>query len=888
MPGVEIADRSAHPPELGRPLLRAHKALPRRRDIVDGLPPIQIPMPSPAADQPNGTTTVVSAPAPPLTPPGQVLEGFKEDSTDSLLLPVRPPEQYELEVTARLRHQFSPPTPEVTPPRASSCAQKAWVNVLLQPPVSSRTESFKTAREAFSSDEELDDSGRSTLSLQQNSRPKRSPRRSPLAKGTLSGPEVGLEKERETRSKDRHRVRHHSGFDAFDGEWTDNHRGGSPARSSQNTASSHGGDGPSERGRGFDVGGTSLKTSLTRGKSLRERVKESQEAPVSPSVERFGKDISWNLVEEKWHTSEPGNGWRMSGESTASTIEAMVIDSPPRRRRTLRHTEKKLSLRSASSPVPQSTDPSLTSSRGSQHRLIHKTARISNENRQSVVSEITLANGIMHNLSQQKPEMIPVVVIPRRRSSLKSSTPSSRNQSLTRSQGSNRRPTTAPSQTRGSVDTPRPKNRTLSESMPPSRTVDQEIRARGSSRPRIPPRSSSLSAPTSRNNSRTTSLTSESLRQHTEAMKTETQNHHSRQLDLQPPAPKVTPHLRHSMGESDHLSLQRASDVYYRSPTSAHFNHSIVSSSPGPVEISEAIAVSLFAHNNRSLLLVNQNTQFESPSVPTGRNRPLETRRNATTPASSSVCLPNDVDSPLRNPRPPPEPPVLKVIPPTPIHQRGASPQNDQEGNPNLIRRFSSVRRALGAGRRSESFPSFTWSFATRTARDRKAGKEIDRRLYPFRRPRGFWADFPDSDDERWFDGDIPAQNDGYGNGTVDNSLGITQQRTIFSDPSSSNRSINDIRRHRRDRQRSLGGLRGFGSGAYHPRSPYGRARFLPRFGLRLRFIRPRVLQERLRLLRQQRKDEKREARRMELKESIGFPVNPNSTEYSAFDSKTT
>ncbi|KAN0069633.1 hypothetical protein V8E54_011939 [Elaphomyces granulatus] len=879
MPGLEIANRSAYPPELGRPLLRAHKALPRRRDIIDNLPPIRIPLSRPAIDQPNGTTTVVSAPVLPLTPPGQVLKSFEDDPTDSPKLPMRPPERYAPEGTARLHHQFSPPTPEITPPRASSCAQKSWVNIPLQPPISSRTESFKTAREAFSSDEELDGSCRSTQSLQQNSQPRR--KRSPPRNGIRSGPEVGpLEKEREARSKSRRGMRQLSGFDTFDGEWTGNHQGGSPT-----PASSQGGDGPSEQGRrerGFDasdVGGTSLKTSLKRGKSLRERVKESQEAPVSPSVERFGEDIAWHLVEENWHTSELGNVWRMSGESTTSMIEAMVIDSPPRRRRTLRHTEKRLSLRSASSPVPQSTGPSLASSHGSQHRLTHKTARISNENRQSVVSEISLATGVMHNPSQQRPEVIPVVVIPRRRSSLKSSTPSSRNQSLTRSQGSNRRPTTAPSQTRGSVDT-RPKDRAVSESMRPSRTVDREIRAHGSGRPHVPPRSSSLSAPTSRNNSRTNSLTSESLRQHTEAMKTGVRNHHGGQPDLQPSAPKVSPHLRQSMNEPDHLSIQRGSDFYYRSPTSAHFNHSIVSSSPGPVEISEATAVSLFAHNNRSLLLVDQNAQFESRVAPTGRNRPLETPRDAGTPAGSSTCLPNDVDSPLRNPRPPPEPPMLKVIPPTPMdedRQRSAPPKNDQEGSPNLIRRLSSVRRALGAGRRSESFPSFTWSFATRTARDRKAGKDIDRRLYPFRRPRGFWADFPDSDDERWFDGDIPAQHDGHGNGIVNNSLGLSPERTIFSSPSSSNRSINDLRR----------GLRGFGNGAYRPRSPYGRVRFLPRFGLRLRFIRPRVLKERLRLLRQQRKDEKREARRMELKGSIGFPVNPDSAGYHAFDRRT-
>lgn len=535
------------------------------------------------------------------------------------------------------------------------------------------------------------------------------------------------------------------------------------------------------------------------------------------------------------------NTWRLSGCSTTSTIEAMVIELPQQVRRTLRHSGKRASLRSVSSPNPPSTRTSLESSAESQRRLVRKSARITNRDRRSISSDMA---SVTSSQLPQKLEVIPVVVIPERRSSLKASASSSRNNSKTRSQGSGRRPTTAPEGSRGTMDMPlRQRKRTMSDSMPST----SDSRGRGLGRPPVPPRSSSLSAPTSRNNSRTTSLTSESLRLHTEAMQKQP-----------PPSDPASPRIILSEDRRGSEALERLShqdDAERLRAPSFHFTQaSVVSSSPGPVEINEATAVTFFPHNNESVLLIDPKQQPESRAVQALRGRPLDAPVDAETPQQSPT--PANVDSPLKNPRPPPDPPAFKVIPPTPMDEEESRQfGEEQERSSRLSRRLGSVRRAL-SGRRQSASP---WSAS---ATNRAAGRDMDSRLHPFWQPRGFWDDIK-SDDGDPADREDSRQEEEF----VSNSLGLPQKRVIFSGPISLARRMSQRTRGHRSSHGSVG--RSLGCGIMRPRSPYQRrVRFASRMHVPVMMLRD--LQRRVRRARQLRQEAKWEARREKLKQSIG------------------
>jgi len=87
-------------------------------------------------------------------------------------------------------------------------------------------------------------------------------------------------------------------------------------------------------------------------------------------------------------------------------------------------------------------------------------------------------------------------------------------------------------------------------------------------------------------------------------------------------------------------------------------------------ELSEAQAISLFPHHNKSVLMVQHegspprssesNTAMRGPKIQLDSHGP----RPLTPPALFQPTI--EVDSPLRNPRKPPEPPAIQFIPPTP------------------------------------------------------------------------------------------------------------------------------------------------------------------------------------------------------------------------------
>ncbi|CEJ55870.1 hypothetical protein PMG11_02101 [Penicillium brasilianum] len=864
MPGVGVMGASVDVPE--RPLLRSHKALPRRGIVVP-----QIDLIQPSSPESNGTVT--AAPFPPLTPPGaNQEESMGEERTPRNINSSRSENQSTGILTPR--RLSKPPTPDVTPPRTTSI-KRPNLNHSVHLSSSSRADSFQTACESISSDGDMETPVRSrSQSASQNAK-KRVP--STNRQNARNGVSAKLKYKKETppsASQPLSETEYETGFESFDGEWMSNKTDASPTPlvaekrkpSKSRSVPKH----KTTKTSTDTLDVLHLDESLMREKNLRDRVQTMHQVAESPSMERFREDIGWPSNDEPSHVDE-AESRRLSGVSSTSTVEAMIIDSPKRAHRSLRHTEKRSSLRSASSPITRSERASTASNTDSQHRLIHKAARISEQDRRSISSDVSFSTKTTTSAPPIPADIIPVVVIPERRSSLKSG-PNSYASSKPDSQRSSRRP--PPVSSDGSMNAPRQRPRTMSDSVS-AKSRDKDSRGRIVGRPVVPPRSSSLSAPTSRNNSRATSLTSESLRSHTLAMDLEIQ----KRRDQQP----VSPPRHNILGPNGYgktlLEPPNLPDIMVsstddmatlRPPSLPYTQWSIPSSSPGPIEIREATAVSLFPHNNRSLLLVDQRVPQDQRGFGM-LNRGLPAREaNPRTPDNPIPIGEIFVESPLKNPRPPPKPPVSKPLPPLPTHDMTADATTG-----GLVRRWTSVRRTWSARPRSDSFNTITRSLSMRSAKNRKAGIEMDSRLHPFWRPRGFWDDVPGSPKKEKSAIHTPAEP-----GFVSNSLGLPQQRLIFEGPPALNRRSPEMKRffnglsssaHYHVSRGSLvdnGGILRTGSPLYQ-----NRYRTLSRWGMRWRSLSLRSVRAQIRRVRQRREERKRAARRETLKQSIGGPV---------------
>lgn len=872
-----------------RPLLRSHKTLPRRGVIVPSIEVIQ-----PVSPDQNGRHT--ATPSLPLTPPGA---GHEE-----LVVDERTPQKMnsslsDIPTSGMLtpRRPSKPPTPDVTPPRTNS-NKRPTLNQFNYFSSSSRADSFQTALENISSDEDMDTPVRMSQATTQTPKQRRQPSKPPVSNGCLSH-FPNIKESPPSTSQQHSETECDTGFEYFDGHWAANSIDGSPTplagkrKSAQNhTRSVY--NSTTERDV-LDV--KHLDASLMREKSLRDRVNGAHEVKASTSMEQFRENIGSSSPEGVARFS--GLDARpLSGISSTSTVEAMIIDSPKRAQRILRHTEKRSSLRSASSPITRSERTSYASIPESQHRLIHKAARISDQDVQSGTSEISFPAKTSNSAIQPNIETINVVVIPERSSSLWSR-PNSHASSKPGSHRSSRRPPTA---SRGRTDIPGQKKRTVSDSMstrsretdsrgcpmgrpviplrasslsaPTSRNnsratslTSNSLRSRRTVRPEIPPRSSSLSAPTSRNNSRATSLTSDSLRSHNLAIDLEMQKRREHQ-PVSPPRHNVLASPdRHGLLEAPNMhDLFASSDdmATLRPPSLPFTQGSIPSYSPGPIEIQEATAVSLFAHNNHSLLLVDPRVQASSSRPFQALGISYDLPQPPHTPDNPPQIATLNVDSPLKNPRPPPKPPSTRPLPPLPL-------PDAQDENKGLGRRWSSVRRTWSARPRSDSFNSIARSFSMKSAKNRTAGMEMDSRLYPFWRPRGFWEDVPGSPEKEPSPTreTLPRPDESL---IVNNSLGLPQRRIIFDGPPALARRSPEMRR-------LFNGMTSNGSlvdqGMFRTGSPLNPTRFrsLSRWGLRLQSMSWRNVRNRMRRVRQRRDERKRAVRREILKQSIGGPV---------------
>ncbi|KAF7587624.1 hypothetical protein BBP40_006988 [Aspergillus hancockii] len=877
MPGI-AGTSPASLEHLDRPLFRSHKSLPRK---PNGDPSVHVIHASPS--DPIDDTSKGGALAPmaalPLTPPG-VSPDESQAPNELEMQKLTPSHSMSGAVTPlKLSH---PPTPETTPPRLSATVYRP--GQLRQASCSSRAESFQTACEMISDGE--------TETPRQSSPPSRqSSRQRPLQRSVQR--ELGDAMPEDTTPLPDHSeaLLKPARYEGVNGEWaTENSNKFAASRQRRRRSRNRSSDvlpatDVPERLRDItDASAHELNVPRMRDKKVRVRVRDTQDTHVSPLPEQTFERIGWNSAERQPDPYDPDDFRRFSGVSTSSTIEVLIVDTPEPYKPALRHTEKRVSLRSASSPITRSERASFASNSDSQHRLVHKAARISENDRKSIASEMSISESSAQGGPQQHVEIVPVIVIPERRSSLRSSASTSRQPSNASSHPSSRRARTRSGSRPESLDRPRQKRRTLSNSSAPS-NQDTDSRGRGRGRPLIPPRSSSLSAPTSQNNSRATSLTSESARNHTEPMDTEKQ---TRQPEPPVPEPTKDPRAPGPSAVPDVVKTQSiligVEDMaHLRSPSGAFTQGSIPSSSPGLVEINEATMVAFFPHNNESVLLVDPQRQ----SIPQELAIRVEYPISPAKPEFPQTPGQDEIHSPLQNPRQPPEPPVCKIIPPTPVNGVDRDSENGKKNgdtNQQPGRRFGSVRRPWRLRPRSDSFNSIARSFSVTSAKNRTAGKDLDGKLHPFWRPRRFWEDTSESEDQSPREQNFRAP-DLETDQVISNSLGMPQQRIVFQGPSISPRSFDSKRSFedatsRRQARETLVGSRVFMPEALYSQTSLHQRRYrsLSWWRLRLRFGSVRNFRKRVRRSWQQHTEGKREARRERLKQSIGEAVLVNSS----------
>ena len=377
-------------------LLKAHKSLPRRRVVTT--PPSATFVHVQKSNHPytNGydqyrsaeriqswipePSSVRSAPdhGLPLTPPLNSMEHLecteKRKTTNTSHQRSTGQRKASSSVITPIPPQ-SPPTPETTPPRV-----KKGTQTVSTPPVaedeSVRTDSFRTAKENPSSDEEhaeldslsLHPSRQKWLRQTKHVRPKD------------IGLGLGLELEDEeptpkaTTPRELREPSQNHDFVTFDGAWGTNGLIGADADAALKEAKNI--PAPivskkrrSKRSRALTLPPSGqvapkIDPSLDRSISLRQRIERSLHSPPTASMENFAEQINWPLED-----NDVGLGGklprsddrRFSQISTTSTVEAAIVETPPQRKRTLRHTGKIPSGAYTDSPLTRSNRSSLNS-----------------------------------------------------------------------------------------------------------------------------------------------------------------------------------------------------------------------------------------------------------------------------------------------------------------------------------------------------------------------------------------------------------------------------------------------------------------------------------------------------------------------------------------------
>ncbi|KAJ8067233.1 hypothetical protein OCU04_004597 [Sclerotinia nivalis] len=713
--------------------------------------------------------------------------------------------------------QQSPPTPDVTPPRAMPPLAFRPANSRYP---SSRTDSFRTARE-YSSDEASEDEDETSTV-----RP-----RIPSAKP--SGAEVsqiprrdiglglGLESDNEGSATPKAKKElSQQEFGAFDGEWgistgdvseverewDDNLMRNVTVRKRRDMDMSFDEERTNVELMEDNVISPTEATNVVRGLPLQENFEHHR--LDKDSVEPTLKGGTWPRVRKDTIDSPTMSDTRrfstMSGRSTTSTVvEAFVVDAPPSRIRTLRHTKKQIGLRDFNSneSTVSSAPPSEKSSE-LHHRLVHRAERIPEKHNGSLTSNTTPSIASSHKSRRKiiREGGVPVVVIPDRVSSAKSSRPpslrSTSSRKTKRSNSFQSAPLSQSSKTNepGYFDIiPPTKKRTMSDSAGSSNsvhTIDYP--------PSIPTRRSSLSAPTSRNTSRAGSLTAESLKAHN--MLQERQSLKSEPVEMSRPVTsekEIEPQNTRSSIDHNRLSIDHQDEGHShvrRSTQATPFSQAsceTAGTTATTAEISQAMAVSMVPHQNKSWTVIHRESEPSPPTLRRLITQPNievngETTDGPVTPPQNPHTM-DGVDSPLRNPRAPPGPPAIKFIPPTPSDMSpGAEEErqlgfdfdtrldedyDDRPSSSDRLKRNFSLRRAFGNHRYSEAIIAdagllkrkFSLSGRRKDSSTQTSKPEAnpsahypsvldqpadDSKLHPFWRPANFWDDLEDNDND--------------------------------------------------------------------------------------------------------------------------------------------
>lgn len=818
----------------------------QRRKISGG----ELPPTPPAHSRTSSSSHSVNLPN--LTPPLQTPAQSSED-VQSKTSPSTPP------------NQRSPPTPDVTPPqsetRATAAAPSSRPTLAHRIPsksttADSRTESFRTALESPEISEEEEDSN-STSNPTLRPVPQ-SARTSQITVREIVGGErklpngvgLGLGVESDTTEEPNDLTPKSKGdFTSFDGEWgavseveqewDDNLSRNVTVRKRRDRTHVNG-----QRHEVVDdkpVTPTNA-TNAVRALPLQGRIltydaearprsftaPEPVPAPTEAPTNRDSRRLSV-----------------MSAKSAASTVVgAILVETPPRQRKTLRHVKRVDSLRNSGwqpSSSPLSSVPSLHENASQQKRV----SQARGSTRESYASTST-NNSVSSRKARRdvwKNGGIPVVVVPDRQSSNRSSSQerslrSTSSQKSRRSHSITSVPPQAPNHQdlASYLERPSRRGRRTSESdgsIPgDQRTIDIP--------PVVPRRTSSLSASTSRNGSREPSrhgsragsLTAESLQAHNDSTLAKSAAEPSSSREVAGPTsnrdetsvPVVTLNSTPSYDQFEPGQSSIDADDHHRRTVDTLFGSPHLSTQPTPfsdiseethataAEISHAMAVSIVPHQNRSVLMVDHrpsdSSDGERISQGPGRTDRAIVTTTEVNETESSATLPDDfaihpqeeepvtpqtwhpgsvenLDSPLRHPRAPPEPPVLRFIAATPsgltpAEERPRLLGNFYEPEPEpepyeepprglaMLRKLTKRRNSYGPSPSRPGFLARRLSLIRNAQDDTAEDPELDQddhatyddeprdesRLHPDWRPSYYPGYFGDEDDEVYDMGD--------------------------------------------------------------------------------------------------------------------------------------
>ncbi|KAI1773474.1 hypothetical protein F4818DRAFT_111050 [Hypoxylon cercidicola] len=792
--------------------------------------------PNPKRD--DSPTNKAPGPVLPPTPPAHSRtssgnQSIRPSSPNHVSSPVRSATNNSVSTTPRTPPQHtSPPTPDVTPPQPERRSRPRRPVLSSKTTADSRSESFTTARENLDSSEEDDklSTPRPPLSSSATSQ---SVERRAVDSRHREAPDVGLGLGLE--SDDNLTPRTRGEFSAFDGEW------GSPSDVGQEWDNKYERNVRVEKRRGQPkTNGQKVEVVEDVTITPTNATKALRSIPLSDRLHTHPSPPPESANRDKRSTAPSTSGSSvstdvrrssgMSSKSTVSTVvEAILVGTPPQRQKTLRHVRKQTTLRDSSSEISTPNSSVNTSLRQVESakrarppmRVIDGTVR----------SESLASTGTVNSIASRKARRevwksggIPVVVIPDRRASVKAAGPHSlRSTSSHHSKRSNSL-SSAPLSNLSKVkdftpyfDKPSRRGRSMSESdgsVPVEElTMDYP--------PIVPMRRSSLSAPTSRNGSRAGSragsLTAESLKAHNTILEQESKRQHQHQppqvtVERAPPVEEMSRHPdqrqlqpapsveSHRDATHDHKPLvDNNGDPFFGKRLTAHntpFSQASVETNGthSAADISEAMAVNIYPHQNKSVLMVHHMSkpvdpvaaanaiQEDEPAQAGGAAEmekiPDNPRITASGPDGIPVTPPqppfsmDDVDSPLRNPRAPPEPPAIKFIPATPSGLTPAAEKEKMLGNyfelqkrPSLVRRAFSLRKSREDAR-PPGFLSRTLSLTKGIRKDTAENPDLEKgmgatlhqyptvedpppdesKLHPFWRP-AFEGDMYEDDD---------------------------------------------------------------------------------------------------------------------------------------------